>query len=71
MDEYDDIMQSHLYAVHNETINGVWLFKERNVFAFTATTSSPIERFVFKTISPFQKIICKSEYEFFNGISPL
>ena len=71
IDEYDEIMNKNIYGIYNDIINGVWLLRGRNVFAFSATSSVPIERFVFKTISAPLKISFKSEYEFINGTSPL
>lgn len=71
IDEYDEIMQKNIFTVNSESIKGIWLFKEKNVFAFSATSSTPIERFVFKAISNPQKIQFKSEYEFIHNTSPL
>lgn len=50
IDEYDEIMYHKSYGVFNEMINGVWQLKDKITYAFSATSSIPIERFVFKTI---------------------
>lgn len=51
INEYDEVMQYKSYRLYNEMINGVWQLKDNIVFAFSATSSLPIERFVFKSIS--------------------
>lgn len=49
----------------------MWLLKEKQVIAFTATSSVPYERFIHNTICHPQVLKFKSEYEMVNGISPV
>jgi hypothetical protein len=51
IDEYDEIIGKYPYSISNEAITGIWVFKDKNVFAFSATTSRSIERLVFKVLS--------------------
>lgn len=71
LDEYDQILSMLPYLIHGDAINGPWQFRGKNVYAFTATSSRPIERFVHKTVAPFDKLAFTSEYEFIHGIAPL
>ena len=48
IDEYDEIMYHKSYGVIGEIINGIWSFKDKTIYAFSATSSIPIERFVLK-----------------------
>lgn len=71
IDEFDEIMYKRMYGIYNDAISGIWSLKDKNVYAFSATSSTPIERFVHKTIGLFQKLMFKSEYEFIHGTSPV
>jgi hypothetical protein len=71
IDEYDSIIQSGPYMVFDKEINGVWEFKGRKVFAFTATSSVAFERFVHNCIAPPAILRFSSEYEIKNKISPI
>lgn len=70
IDEYDHIISKNLFGIYNETINGFWSFKAKNVYAFSATSSKSMERLVSKVVSLPQKLVFDSEYEFLNGVSP-
>ena len=71
LDEFDQIIYQNFYGIFNDSINGIWSFKDKNVYAFSATSSMSIERLVFKTISNHQKLTFNIEYEFINAVERL
>ena len=46
MNEYDIMIDDYPYMVSNQQVSGVWQFKDKQVIAFSATSSSSYERFV-------------------------
>ena len=71
LNEYDLLLTSMPFSVAGDTINGLWQLRGKRVFAFSATSSIPIERMVGNCIA-FPKIVrFKSEYEQVHGASPI
>jgi hypothetical protein len=51
IDEYDIIVNQAPYAVYNNTLCGLWYFKDRKVIAFSATSTTSIERVIHNSIN--------------------
>lgn len=71
MDEYDSIIDKYPYMISNNVLHGIWQFKDRKVFAFTATSSAILERFIHNCIGSPAVLKFLSEYEMKNGQSPI
>lgn len=71
IDEYDSIIDKCPYFVTNQGLAGMWQFKSRKVFAFSATTSIAFERFVNNCINALAVLKFASEYELKHGVSPI
>ena len=71
LNEYDTIMNEEPYYVHKVGLNGLWNFKGRKVYAFSATSSPPYERLVNNCICTPKVLKFKSEYELVHGMSPV
>lgn len=46
IDEYDTIIDQYPYMLSTQGLHGIWQLKGRRVFAFSATTSIALERFI-------------------------
>jgi hypothetical protein len=71
LDEYDTLIDDYPYGVYNSQVRGLWLLKERKVYAFTATSSLSYERLISNCIVKPKALIFQSEYEMINGVSPI
>lgn len=71
IDEYDSLIDAYPYMLINSAITGVWQLKGRKVFAFSATSSAMLERFVNNCIGTPAVMKFASEYEVKNGVSPI
>jgi Type III restriction enzyme, res subunit len=71
LNEYDTIVNETPYCLHGIGLSGLWQFKNRRVFAFSATSSPPYERLVNNCIGMPTVLKFKSEYELVHGTSPI
>jgi hypothetical protein len=71
LNEYDLIVSECPYEVRPKSIRGLWEFKGRRVFAFSATSSKSHERLLNDCISEPKIMKFKSEYEMVRGASPI
>ena len=71
INEYDLLVASKPFSVAGDVINGLWQLRGKRVFAFSATSCTPIERMVGNCISIPQVVRFKSEYEHVHGGSPI
>lgn len=71
LDEFDSIFNNTPFLPHQQGIKGLWQFKGRKVFAFSATTSNSYERLVHNSIERPTTLKFKSEYELVNGVNPV
>ena len=51
INEYDLLVASKPFSVAGDVINGLWQLRGKRVFAFSATSCTPIERMVGNCIS--------------------
>ena len=71
INEFDIIFSQSPYVVQAGIVKGIWQFRERKVFAFSATSSVPHERLVNNVIGMPKVLKFKSEYELVHGSSPI
>lgn len=71
LDEFDSIFNNTPYLPHQQGIKGLWQFKGRKVFGFSATTSTSYERLVSNCIERPVTLKFKSEYKLVHGASPV
>ena len=71
INEYDVIINDTPMIVHSSSIKGLWSLREKQVVAFSATSSSSYERFVFNCIAPPTVLKFKSEFEMVHESSPI
>lgn len=71
IDEYDALIQDHPYMVAQSKLNGLWCLKDKQVIAFSATSSLAHERLIHNCIIPPMVLKFKSEYELIHGTSPV
>jgi hypothetical protein len=61
------MVQDHPYSLFNSSIRGLWAMRGNKVYAFSATSTSAIERLVSKIIEVPDYLRCLSEYEHAKG----
>lgn len=71
LDEYDCMVLEQPYYLYNCSARGLWLFRGRKVFAFSATSSHAIEKLLSRCVEAPDCIRCASEYELMMGASPI
>ena len=71
LNEYDLIVNQSSYLLSDTSAKGLWTFRDRQVIAFTATSSPSIERLISNTITPPVLLKFKSEYELVHAVSPV
>ena len=71
LNEYDTIVNEVPYYLHASGLSGLWKFKGRNVYAFSATSSPSYERLLNNCIGAPRVLKFKSEYEMVHGTSPV
>lgn len=65
------ILQQFPYMLRDINITGLWSFKDKKVFAFTASSSIIYEKFINNCINKPKVLKFKSQYEFIHGITPI
>ena len=71
LNEYDTIVSGVPYCLHPGGLSGLWRFKGRKVYAFSATSSPSYERLLNNCIGAPRVLKFKSEYEMVHGTSPV
>ena len=71
LNEYDTIVNEVPYSLHASGLSGLWKFKGRKVYAFSATTSPAYEKLLNNCIGAPRVLKFKSEYEMVHGTSPV
>ena len=71
LNEYDTIINEVPFHLHASGLSGLWRFKGRKVYAFTATSSPAYERLLNNCIGAPKVLKFKSEYEMVHGTSPV
>ena len=71
LNEYDIIVNEVPYCIHSGGLSGLWKFKGRKVYAFSATSSPAYERLLNNCIGAPRVLKFKSEYEMVHGSSPV
>lgn len=71
LDEYDAILQDYPYSVRHNSIRGLWELRGKQVFAFSATSSTSHERLLNNCINEPNILRFQSEYELVKGASPV
>jgi hypothetical protein len=71
INEYDMILDNQYYTINNNAITGVWSLKNFKVIAFSATTSTSLERYVNNCISRPTVLKFTSEYELIHGTTSI
>ena len=65
------IVNESPYKVQLKDVLGLWQLRNKQVFAFTATSSVPYERLVNNCITKPTVLKFKSEFEMVKGVSPV
>ena len=68
INEYDTIFNEKPYICSSFGLHGLWQFKGKKVYAFSATSSAPYERFFNNCIGPPKVLRFKSEYQMVHGV---
>ena len=71
LNEYDTIVNEVPYSLHGNALSGLWKFKGRKVYAFSATSSPAYERLLHNCVGVPRALKFKSEYEMVHGTSPV
>ena len=71
LNEYDYLLASKPFSVAGDVINGLWQLRGKKVIAFSATSSTPVERMMGNCIAIPTVVRFKSEYEHVHGGSPI
>ena len=71
LNEYDSIVSDVPYCLHAGGLSGLWKFKGKKVYAFSATSSPAFERLLNNCIGAPRILRFKSEYEMVHGTSPV
>ena len=71
LNEYDTIVNEVPYSLNGNGLSGLWKFKGRKVYAFSATSSPAYERLLNNCVGVPRALRFKSEYEMVHGTSPV
>jgi len=71
LNEYDTIINDAPYSIHSQGLGGIWQFRGRKVYAFSATSSTAYERLINNCVATPKVLKFKSEYEHVHGTSPV
>ena len=71
LDEYDAILEKMPYLAQQQGVKGIWQLRDKQVFAFSATSSVSHERLLAHCLSRPRVLKFKSEFEMSQGANPV